>query len=64
MGYERRTYSLAPTGREIDLEAAYGMSLLGGAGFLGANAFLRRQPGHIEAMPDDVGAAMRLSLSF
>ncbi|WP_114952917.1 S8 family peptidase [Sphingosinicella terrae] len=64
VGYERRTFGLAPTGREIDFEAAYGVSLLGGAGYAGVNAFLRREPGHIEAMPNDLGAAMRFSLSF
>jgi hypothetical protein len=64
VGYEQRLFSLAPTGREIDFEAAYGVPLLAGAGWLGANAFLRREPGHIEAMPDDVGIAARFSLRF
>jgi hypothetical protein len=64
VGYAKQTYSLAPTGREIDFEAAYGVDLLGGAAFLGANAFLRREPGHIETMRNDIGAAMRFSLSF
>ncbi|MGZ8347088.1 MAG: hypothetical protein ACXWUP_08265, partial [Allosphingosinicella sp.] len=62
--YERRTFSLAPTGREIDLEAAYGVDLLGGAAFVGANAFVRREPGHIQSMPNDIGAAARFSLRF
>ena len=30
VGYERRFFNLAPTGREIDLEAAYGMRPWGG----------------------------------
>lgn len=34
------------------------------AGWVGANAFLRRQPGHIEAMRDDVGVAARFNLRF
>ena len=64
VGYGRQIYSLAPTGREIDFEAAYGIDLLDGAAYLGANAFLRRQPGHIGALQDDVGAAMRFNLRF
>ena len=64
IGYERRMFGLAPTGREIDVEAAYGVGLFGGAGYLGLNAFMRREPGHIAAMPTDVGAAARLSLRF
>jgi hypothetical protein len=61
-GYEKRFFNLAPSGREIDLEAAYGMHLLGGE--LSANAFARRQPGHIAAMDADVGGAMRFTLGF
>jgi hypothetical protein len=33
-------------------------------GQLSANAFVRRQPGHIEAAGADVGAALRFSLGF
>ena len=62
VGYEQRFFNLAPSGREIDLEAAYGMRLL--TGQLSANAFVRRQPGHIEAADTDVGAALRFSLEF
>jgi hypothetical protein len=61
-GYEDRFFNLAPTGREIDLEAAYGTRLWGGN--LTANAFVRREPGHIEAMKDDYGAAIRFTLGF
>ena len=61
-GFEQRQLSLAPSGREIDAEIAYGISLPGGS--LGANAFFRRQPGHIASAADDVGAAVRLSLDF
>ena len=64
VGYGAQTYSLAPTGREIDLEAAYLMPLLGGAGSLGANLFVRHEPGHYEMAPTDYGAAARFSLRF
>jgi hypothetical protein len=62
VGFDRRFFNLAPTGREIDVEAAYGIGLWGGQ--LSANAFLRREPGHVEAMRDDLGAAIRFSLGF
>lgn len=61
-GYETRFFNLAPTGREIDLEAAYGVRLLGGE--VSANAFARRQPGHISAMGPDLGAAVRFTRGF
>ena len=63
-GYETRFFNLAPTGREIDLEAAYGMDLAGGAGHLSANAFVRRDPGNVAAMDADLGAAIRFTLGF
>jgi hypothetical protein len=63
-GYESRFFNLAPTGREIDLEAAYGFDLLAGAGHLSGNAFARRQPGNIAAMDSDLGAAIRFTLGF
>jgi hypothetical protein len=56
--------SLRPTGREVDAELSYGTWLLGDNGWLGANLFYRRQPGHIASLPDDKGAAVRFSLSF
>ncbi len=62
VGYERRFFNLSPTGREIDVEAAYGLGLW--RGHLSANAFLRREPGHIEALGDDLGGAIRLTLGF
>jgi hypothetical protein len=62
VGYASRFFNLAPTGREIDLEAAYGFGLWSGR--MSANAFLRRQPGHIAAAGDDVGAALRYSVGF
>jgi hypothetical protein len=61
-GFERRFFNLAPTGRELDLEAAYSVALLGGD--LGANLFIRTEPGHIEAMRSDLGGAIRYSLGF
>lgn len=60
--FGRRTYSLAPTGRELVIEASYALSLLGGD--LIANSWVRRDPGHIAAMPDDNGAALRFTLGF
>jgi len=60
--FGRRTYNLAPTGRELVVEASYALSLLGGD--LIANAWVRRDPGHIAAMPDDKGAALRFTLGF
>jgi hypothetical protein len=51
-----------PTGREIDAEASYSTSL--GRGWLGANLYARRQPGHIASADPDVGAAIRYSLGF
>src|SRR3546814_650512 len=62
VGYERRFFNLAPTGREIDFEAAYSVGLMGGD--LGLNAFYRTEPGHIEAADDDLGAAIRYTLGF
>lgn len=64
VGYNLSEFSLAPKGREIDYEVAYGMSMFEGAGWLSANAFLRREPGHVEARRDDLGAAVRFSFGF
>jgi hypothetical protein len=62
VGYEQRFFNLAPTGREVDIEAAYGLWLFGGQ--LSANTFVRRQPGHIQAAGADIGAALRFSRGF
>lgn len=62
VGYEQRLYSLAPTGRELDFEAAYGIGAWGGD--LSANLFLRTDPGHIETMRSDIGGAIRFTKSF
>jgi len=58
------TYSLTPSGREIDTELSYGSSLWDGNGWLGGNLFLRRQPGHIASADNDYGAAIRFTLGF
>jgi hypothetical protein len=62
VGFTDSLFSLAPKGRELDFEAAYGVGLWGGS--LSANAFLRKDPGNIAAAGDDVGAAVRFSLGF
>jgi hypothetical protein len=63
-GYESRFLNLAPTGREIDIEAAYGINLIGGSGHLSGNAFARRHPGNVAAADADLGAALRFTLGF
>ena len=55
-------YSLAPAGREIDGELSYSSQV--GRGWLGANLFMRKEPGHIAAADDDYGAAIRYTLGF
>ena len=62
VGYEHRSLNLAPGGREIDYELSYNLGILGGT--LGANAFLRAEPGHVEARKDDIGGAIRFTLGF
>jgi subtilisin family serine protease len=57
-------FSLTPSGRELDAELSYGSSLFDGNGWLGANLFARRQPGHIADAKNDVGAAIRFTLGF
>ncbi len=64
VGYDQRTFSLAPRGREIDLEASYRLPLFRGAGSLSGHGFFRRQPGHVEAAGNDIGAAVRVNLGF
>ncbi|MBA3939817.1 MAG: peptidase S8 [Sphingopyxis sp.] len=60
--FGRRTYDLAPTGRELVVEASYGAALFGGDLLL--NTWWRKDPGHIAAMPDDRGAALRFTMGF
>jgi hypothetical protein len=62
VGYEMQTLDLAPNGRELDAELAYGRRL--GPGWVDSNLFWRRQPGNIAAAPADIGAAMRFSMVF
>jgi hypothetical protein len=57
-------FSLTPSGRELDAELSYGSSLFDGNGWVGANLFARRQPGHIANARDDLGAAIRFTLGF
>lgn len=54
--------NLAPRGRELVGELAYGAWL--GDGHLSANLFYRREPGHFEATPEDMGVAVRYQLGF
>ena len=61
-GYQKQLFSLAPAGREIDVEAAYGMRLLHGV--LTANLFVRRDPGNVASLDPDLGAAIRYTLGF
>jgi len=61
-GYGEQIFNLAPKGRELDAELNYGRTL--GFGWLDANLYLRREPGNIAAMSDDVGGALRFSMSF
>jgi hypothetical protein len=61
-GFDSRFFSLSPSGREIDFEGAYSMRMWGGD--VGLNAFYRKDPGHIAAARDDVGAAVRYTLGF
>ena len=57
-----QAWSLTPQGHERDVEAVYATPL--GTGWLSANGYWRRQPGHYAAAPDDLGAAVRYTLGF
>lgn len=59
---EARRMSLTPSGRELDVEASYGIPMLGG--WVDANAYWRRDPGHIAAARNETGAALRWRASF
>jgi hypothetical protein len=54
--------SLAPTGRELDLEMRYARPFAGGV--IQTNLFWRREPGNWAALPADRGAALRWSKGF
>jgi hypothetical protein len=56
--------SLAPRGREVDAELAYSSPVFEGSGWLGANLFARRQPGHFAQADADLGGAIRFTLGF
>lgn len=60
--YLDQRLNLAPTGREIDMEARYMLPL--GRGSLQTNLFLRRDPGNIAALSDDYGLALRYAIGF
>jgi subtilisin family serine protease len=60
--WTRQPLGLAPTGRELDLEARYALPL--GAGTLEGNLFWRRDPGHVARGPDDRGVALRYGFAF
>ncbi|WP_295496758.1 S8 family serine peptidase [Sphingorhabdus sp. EL138] len=57
-----RQISLAPKGREIASELAWGVPIYGG--HFSSNLFWRQEPGHFENAPDDVGVAFRLHFDF
>lgn len=57
-----QTLGLAPKGREVDAEAVYGRPV--GAGWMTVNSYWRQQPGNLAWYPDDIGGAVRYSLSF
>ncbi|HEU4959461.1 MAG TPA: S8 family peptidase [Sphingomonas sp.] len=54
--------NLAPTGRELDMEARYAFPL--GAGMMQTNLFWRRDPGNFASLPDDRGVALRYGVAF
>jgi hypothetical protein len=57
-----RQLRFTPSGREIDGELSYSAGV--GRGWLGANLFARRHPGHVASADADIGAAIRYSLGF
>ena len=60
--YGTRSLALAPRGRELMGEIAWRGPVLSGQG--AASLFYRRDPGHYEALPDDMGMAVRWSKKF
>lgn len=54
--------NLTPSGREVDAELGWSGWL--GAGTASATLFWRHDPGHIRALGDEQGAALRWSLNF
>jgi hypothetical protein len=60
--YGVRSLALTPHGRELMGEIAWRGPLLAGEG--AASLFYRRDPGHYETLPDDMGLALRWSRKF
>jgi len=60
--YSNSILDLAPHGRELDIEGNYGRML--GAGWIDGNLYLRREPGNIASVSNDIGAAIRFTLGF
>lgn len=61
-GWTINRLSLAPTGRELLIEARHGVML--GTGELSTHLFWRRDPGHIAALAPERGVAMKYGLTF
>lgn len=60
--YTRQYFNLAPTGRELDMEFAYGWTLWRGT--VESNFFYRRDPGNFASLPYDYGLALRYGVKF
>ena len=60
--YQEQHLTLAPKGRELDMEASYTIMLPSGS--VGFNAFMRRQPNNIATANTDHGAALRVRFGF
>ncbi|WP_294236133.1 S8 family peptidase [uncultured Sphingomonas sp.] len=61
-GWTAERLSLAPTGRELLVEARHGVML--GTGELSTHLFWRRDPGHIAMLPPERGVAVKYGLTF
>ncbi len=61
-GWANQRLNLAPTGRELDMEARYARPV--GAGEVSTNLFWRRDPGNYAGLVADYGLAMRYSFGF
>lgn len=57
-------FSMRPSGREVDGELSYSSSVIGDAGWLSANLYVRKDPEHVASARPDVGSAIRFSLKF
>ena len=62
ISYGIQRLNLAPQGRELVSELSYRAALWNG--IVSTNLFWRQQPGHYQAAPDDLGAALRYSMNF